>query len=453
MIFKLIPRRSVANRRQGLARIRNLVNYIGNPETEDGKEKCHHLQFLNLISENKNLALMEFLSAGQSPDCKADARGHPRQTSALIEHCVLSWQESETPSVRDIDVATRLFLRTFNPNALCMTGVHVNTENLHMHLAVQKYDPFGKLLVGSENPLPHWHAALAVLEKARGFLSEPNALFQARPMPDGNYLVQRRTGGGSRRWLEPVERDLLPIISFKGPEPFFPDFVRRNRHYYDRRNPAGAPVMYIPAPGFLAVPGWRHPALPLNLERSTNPTIVIHNVQEKEKIAHLHLSPAIIPPSQLMPAPRKPPAKKPDDIFIACVDRMAPSLHISSRESYAAMHILDLGFDRDSLGECLEKHSRTDNDSLRPLHVRRALAFAERPVNRLRKPDFAEPRRKKWQARRYLEETSNALVMARRKSMGKKIGQEYTPPVIRKEEPESLTLRLTFLRDNVISQT
>lgn len=390
MIFKLIPRGENSSRERAGTRIRRLLAYIGNPQTEDGNEKCHYTTFFNLLSGKKETALNEFLAAGYVPDCTMDKCAPARNSGALIDHCVISWKEEETPTIENINTTAKIFTATYDKDAICMAGVHVNTENLHLHLAVQRYDPFGKLFQSNDrpNPLRVWHANLTILEHRLGFLSEPNAMFSIKKNENGIYILNPRQTEKSRNWIKPVDSQFFPVLTCPTPIVAWPKKIGKKEKFYYYEGIKN-PIIYEAKKNIYVLLQWRRPEIfdSIFALMEKNKNIVIHNICETKKSTQLNMSNVLIPTESYVPDfPKKPPKNENiKDQFIAINKNFSKDLHPTIRETYTALELFKKGFPRDEIGECLEKFSQTKKDSLFPLHIARALNFGLKPTNRFKR--------------------------------------------------------------------
>lgn len=183
MIVKKVPAKSENERK----RARELIAYILNPETEDQNEKCAFSQcdnFCNNDSPERMRAEMFALAA---------ACGSAIQKT-ILQHWVLSWTGLEKPESKIILQVSCEFMNEMGmQNNQRVIGIHVNTENLHAHIAVSRVDPAMMTLVDNSNDIYKAHQVIAKLENKYGFLPEHNAMFKWSPFkgvynnPDYNF--------------------------------------------------------------------------------------------------------------------------------------------------------------------------------------------------------------------------------------------------------------------------
>ncbi|MGI4827139.1 MAG: relaxase/mobilization nuclease domain-containing protein [Janthinobacterium lividum] len=112
--------------------MRKLADYIRNPETENKQEKCVQHGSRGFLTETAEAQKAEMLAlaeeAVRSPD--------------TVNHYVLSWQEGEVPSPAQIEEAVDVFLNELGLlEHQVIFGVHVDTDNRHLHIAVNRVHP------------------------------------------------------------------------------------------------------------------------------------------------------------------------------------------------------------------------------------------------------------------------------------------------------------------------
>lgn len=177
-------------------RAKNLINYITNPETTNQDEKCIFSEYINFLS-NKDI-LFELEAAGVA--IKDFPKGK-RHNGEWVDHMVLSFPEHETPYIKELQMMSRRLIEaTAARSAMAVTGVHVNTDNLHVHAAVQVDSPFGTRFLDSRTRFYNAHRLLCDLEQEYNLTSEPNSLY----VPDENKIAVPRKN------REPSHLNLMP---------------------------------------------------------------------------------------------------------------------------------------------------------------------------------------------------------------------------------------------------
>ena len=100
-----------------------------------------------------------------------------------VQHWIMSWREGEQPTSAQADKAARMFLDEMGlAGHQAIYGLHRDTENWHLHLAVNRVHPETEKLVTVNNGFDHEvaHRAIARIEHAQGWQREERGLFQMR---------------------------------------------------------------------------------------------------------------------------------------------------------------------------------------------------------------------------------------------------------------------------------
>ena len=88
-------------------------------------------------------------------------------------HLVISWREGEFPSNQDVDEAVRILMEELNlAGHLVVYALHLDTDNLHVHVAVSRVHPETERLITPANGLylEAIHKATARIEHAQGLV-------------------------------------------------------------------------------------------------------------------------------------------------------------------------------------------------------------------------------------------------------------------------------------------
>jgi hypothetical protein len=71
-----------------------------------------------------------------------------------VQHWILSWREGEQPSAAQADDAVRMFLGEMGlVDHQAIYALHQDTNNWHLHLAVNRVNPETEKLVTGEQPI------------------------------------------------------------------------------------------------------------------------------------------------------------------------------------------------------------------------------------------------------------------------------------------------------------
>ncbi len=169
MIVKKVknPRKSASK----ALRIRKLADYIRNPETENRQEKCVQQGSRGFLTESFEGQKAEMLALSQEAVRSKDT----------VNHYVLSWQEREVPSTEQIEQAVDLFLGALELSEhQAIFGVHVDTDNRHLHIAVNRVHPdtFKVVKPNKGFDIEAAHQAIARIEHLQGWKREERGRYQ-----------------------------------------------------------------------------------------------------------------------------------------------------------------------------------------------------------------------------------------------------------------------------------
>ncbi len=112
-------------RKDGKSSFRDLIGYC-----TDQPSRVAHSGFQNLLSAETAAIEMEALA------------GENRRCMDPVFHAILSWREFEAPTDGQVDEAVRIALREFGlQDCQALWALYNDTENLHVHIAVNRIDP------------------------------------------------------------------------------------------------------------------------------------------------------------------------------------------------------------------------------------------------------------------------------------------------------------------------
>jgi len=161
------PRKSASK----ALRIRKLADYIRNPETENRKEKCVQHGAWGFLTETAEGQKAEMLALSEEAVRSRDT----------VNHYVLSWQEGEVPSPAQIEEAVDLFLAELGLREhQTIFGVHVDTDNRHLHIAVNRVHPETLKVIKPNRgfDIEAAHQAIARIEHLQGWKREERGRYQ-----------------------------------------------------------------------------------------------------------------------------------------------------------------------------------------------------------------------------------------------------------------------------------
>lgn len=183
MIAKKItnPKKSASK----ATRVNRLAEYIRNPTSKDGTEKCLYSGSAGFISLDAKAQHLEMHSLAASAVRSKDP----------INHYVLSWREGEQPMPRQCDDAVKTLQKELGLEGhQVIYGLHSNTDHLHLHVMVNRVNPDTERVVSVNNgfDIEALHKAVARIEHEQGWERERKGL----------YAVQEN-GELARQWQEP----------------------------------------------------------------------------------------------------------------------------------------------------------------------------------------------------------------------------------------------------------
>lgn len=169
MVVKKIknPKRSATKR----TRIEALANYIRTPESSNANEKCVYENTRGFLSDTHNGHKTEMLALAEEAVRSKDP----------ISHYVLSWHEDERPDIAQIEHAVSLFLDELGlVEHQVIYGLHADTDNLHLHVMVNRVHPETLKVVEINKgfDLEAAHRAIARIEAAQGWRREKHGRYQ-----------------------------------------------------------------------------------------------------------------------------------------------------------------------------------------------------------------------------------------------------------------------------------
>lgn len=242
MIVKHIPARP-AGRNATIERARharNLVDYLRQPEKQSA-EKDYQVTYMlrEGLGDTKgerlfHIGARNFVSTditGQRAEMIAIAQMASRSPNP-IDHWLLSWREGELPTPAEIDETVTMFLEHLGvDNQPCIYACHGDTDNRHVHLALNRYDPLSERMVEINNGFTREaaHQATALIVDRFGWQAEADARYSVvngrlvtaasaaakrkegrKPLSPKATAFENRTGYRSAQRI--VQEDAVPRI-------------------------------------------------------------------------------------------------------------------------------------------------------------------------------------------------------------------------------------------------
>lgn len=139
--------------------------------TEPEKVLCAGSMGLNFETLDAKISEMSGLAAQAKS-------GNP------MDHWILSWQTHEAPTPAQLHAAAKIFVHELGLDGhQVVYGAHQNTQNTHLHLAINRVSPVTGRVVKINRGFDHLAAARAicVIEAAQGWAQEPNHIYTMTP--------------------------------------------------------------------------------------------------------------------------------------------------------------------------------------------------------------------------------------------------------------------------------
>lgn len=166
-------------------KIRNLARYIRAPENRNSIEKCVYSNARGFFSEVPEVQIAEIVALAEEST----------RSENPVDHYMLSWPQGETPSISQVEEAVTIFLDELGLTGhQCIYGLHVDTDNLHIHIAVNRVHPESLkcVEVNSGFQIEAVHRAVARIEHAQGWQPEDNARYIAMPNGELARVIPER---------------------------------------------------------------------------------------------------------------------------------------------------------------------------------------------------------------------------------------------------------------------
>lgn len=191
MIVKHIPARPAGRNAtvQRARHARNLVDYLRQPEKQSAEKDYQVAYMLNeklgdTMGERLfHIGARNFVSTdieGQRAEMIAVAQAASRSPNP-IDHWLLSWREGELPTPAQIDETVAIFVEHLGVGGQpCIYACHGDTDNRHVHLALNRYDPLAQRMIEINDGFTREaaHQALALIVDRFGWQAEADARYE-----------------------------------------------------------------------------------------------------------------------------------------------------------------------------------------------------------------------------------------------------------------------------------
>lgn len=152
-------------------RATGLAEYITNPELSNAQEKCIYSEAVNFLSDDLKSQTAEMIALSQEAVRSKDP----------LDHWVLSWKSNELPTPEQAREAAAIFIKHCGLQGhQYITGLHDDTENRHLHIAVNRVhqDTYKVIKINKGFDHEAAHQAIAIIEKVQGWSVEENARYR-----------------------------------------------------------------------------------------------------------------------------------------------------------------------------------------------------------------------------------------------------------------------------------
>lgn len=163
--------------------IGDLVDYIRFPHNRNPQEKIECAGGRNFLSATHTGQKVEMIALARE-----SAHSH-----MPVQHWMFSWQEGEQPTREQVEKVVDMFLEKMGlAGHQTVYGLHYDTDNYHLHIAVNRMNPqTGKVVLPFNGlDIREAHKILALVEQRQGWASEETPLYAV--LEDGE-LARRRT--------------------------------------------------------------------------------------------------------------------------------------------------------------------------------------------------------------------------------------------------------------------
>lgn len=150
--------------------IRDLADYIREPHNQNPDEKVLYANGRGFICDDH---------AAQREEMVALSAEAVRSKNP-VNHYILSWREGEQPSTEQAEEAVSIFMLELGvKDHQAIYALHKDTDNLHLHIAINRVHPETMNVVKINNgfDIEAAHKAIARIENEQGWQREQNARY------------------------------------------------------------------------------------------------------------------------------------------------------------------------------------------------------------------------------------------------------------------------------------
>jgi hypothetical protein len=165
VIVKKVPTKKSAAPKSKASHVHDLCEYIAGPNAGGDDEKVEHRAAVNMLNDDLAAQIQEM----------ADLAETARRSPQPVQHWIISWRQGEQPTIAQADEAVRIFLGELGLGEhQCVYALHRNTDNYHLHLAINRVHPETErvVTVNGRFDIEVAHRAIARIERAQGWQRE-----------------------------------------------------------------------------------------------------------------------------------------------------------------------------------------------------------------------------------------------------------------------------------------
>lgn len=170
MIVKKVERSEKSLVKSKSLNINDLLDYIREPTRVNPEEKVIFSGSRGFLSEQH---------ASQKSEMIALAHSKPR-SKMPVQHWIFSWREGEQPTHQQVEELVDVFLKDMGlEDHQLIYGVHVDTDNYHLHIAVNRINPDTLDVIKPHKGFDKEaaHKIVAKIEAMQGWQKEKNSRY------------------------------------------------------------------------------------------------------------------------------------------------------------------------------------------------------------------------------------------------------------------------------------
>lgn len=165
--------------------VTRLFRYLLESSPSESSERVDAGGAFNLVGSNPEAWEAQLVAAADQCPARCDP----------LEHYVLSWPQGERPSGSQLEAAARTLMKELGfGKCPAVWAAHNDTDNLHLHVAVVRFDLETGKAAGLDWDIDALHQAIAIIEHKQGWKPEKDALFRI----EGSIMREAKTGAPVR---------------------------------------------------------------------------------------------------------------------------------------------------------------------------------------------------------------------------------------------------------------